>query len=53
MVKFQVRLSFSKLDRFLISVEWDDLFLLSVVHALPKPRSDHIPILLKGEEEIN
>lgn len=32
-----------KLDRFLISTDWDDLLSPVIVSALPRPRSDHMP----------
>ncbi|KAL4204707.1 hypothetical protein AMTRI_Chr01g133350 [Amborella trichopoda] len=37
----------SKLDRFLTSLQWDDAFPGSHAMALPKPTSDHCPILLQ------
>ncbi|RVX21573.1 hypothetical protein CK203_002338 [Vitis vinifera] len=40
--------SHSRLDRFLISNEWEDHFFGSVQYVLPKPTSDHFPILLNG-----
>lgn len=40
----------SKLDRFLISVEWNEIFDPVFVHALPRVGSDHIPIMTKGGE---
>ncbi|RVX07796.1 putative ribonuclease H protein [Vitis vinifera] len=40
--------SHSRLDRFLISNEWEDHFSGSVQYVLPKPTSDHFPILLDG-----
>lgn len=49
---FQNQPSLSKLDRFLISVEWDDLFSPSSVHALPRLGSDHMPIMPKGRETL-
>ncbi|XP_020527433.1 uncharacterized protein LOC110007879 [Amborella trichopoda] len=36
----------SKPDRFLVSGEWSDFFLLASVKALPKLFSDHSPIVL-------
>ncbi len=36
----------AKLDRFLVSTEWDSTFPLSAVEALPRITSDHYPILL-------
>ncbi|KAL4179989.1 hypothetical protein AMTRI_Chr13g122930 [Amborella trichopoda] len=35
----------SKLDRFLLSLEWEDVFPRSSSLVLPKPTSDHCPIL--------
>ncbi|KAL4201248.1 hypothetical protein AMTRI_Chr02g257750 [Amborella trichopoda] len=36
----------SKLDMFLTSIDWDEKFLKTTSQALPKPASDHCPILL-------
>ncbi|KAL4201247.1 hypothetical protein AMTRI_Chr02g257740 [Amborella trichopoda] len=36
----------SKLDRFLLSLNWEECFPRSSSLALPKPTSDHCPILL-------
>ncbi|OAY76999.1 hypothetical protein ACMD2_21691 [Ananas comosus] len=36
----------AKLDRFLVSTEWDQSFLLCKVKALPRITSDHTPIVL-------
>lgn len=36
----------AKLDRFLISIDWDQQFPLSAVEAMPKLTLDHYPILL-------
>ncbi|KAL4194693.1 hypothetical protein AMTRI_Chr05g60730 [Amborella trichopoda] len=38
--------SLSKLDRFLLSLNWEEHFPGSHAMALPKPTSDHCPILL-------
>ncbi|KAL4184365.1 hypothetical protein AMTRI_Chr10g225250 [Amborella trichopoda] len=38
--------SLSKLDRFLISINWEEQFPISLSMALPKFTSDHCPILL-------
>ncbi|KAL4183783.1 hypothetical protein AMTRI_Chr11g156830 [Amborella trichopoda] len=38
--------SLSKLDRFLLSLNWEESFLTSSAIALPNPTSDHCPILL-------
>lgn len=40
----------ARLDRFLISTEWDQDFPLSKVVALPRVTSDHCPILLTVEQ---
>lgn len=37
--------SSAKLDRFLVSPEWEDKFPLSLAQALPRPLSDHTPIM--------
>lgn len=50
---FQERPSLSKLDRFLISLECDDLFDPVFVQALPRVGLDHIPIMLKGGDVLN
>ena len=34
----------AKLDRFLISSDWDDLFPLASQRVLPNPCSDHAPV---------
>ncbi|KAL4182307.1 hypothetical protein AMTRI_Chr12g241850 [Amborella trichopoda] len=36
----------SKLDRFLLSLNWEEQFPRSFASALPKPISDHYPIIL-------
>lgn len=38
----------SKLDRFLVSMSWKDLFSLLEVFPMARPGSDHIPIVLRG-----
>ena len=38
--------SMSRLDRFLVSPEWDDQFSTAVQSLLPRTLSDHFPILL-------
>jgi exonuclease III len=38
--------SMSRLDRFLVSPEWDDQFSSAVQSLLPRTLSDHFPILL-------
>ncbi|KAJ9685070.1 hypothetical protein PVL29_017197 [Vitis rotundifolia] len=40
--------SWARLDRFLVSQSWLDLFKGVVQCRLPRPTSDHFPILLKG-----
>ena len=40
--------SFSRLDRFLVNEEWDCRFNGSRQCVLPKPVSDHFPILFEG-----
>lgn len=49
---FQVRSSLSKLDRFLVSTDWDEYFSPLNAIALPCPGSDHSLIFLKGEAEV-
>ncbi len=43
----QANPTLAKLDRFLLSTEWDSRFPLSFVTALPRITSDHTPLLLK------
>ncbi|XP_077249317.1 uncharacterized protein LOC143888801 [Tasmannia lanceolata] len=43
----QENLIMSRLDRILISMEWEEAFPLIYQRALPKPTSDHNPILLE------
>ena len=38
----------SRLDRFLVTDNWDSMFNGVVQGILPKPNSDHFPILLEG-----
>ena len=40
--------SFSRLDRFLVNEEWDCRFSGSRQCVLPRPMSDHFPILFEG-----
>lgn len=40
----------SKLDTFLISIDWEDLFSPLMAVALPRLVSDHVPIFLGGGE---
>ena len=39
----------SKLDRFLVSIEWDTLFPFLIGESLPWSVPDHVPILLNGK----
>lgn len=41
----------SRLDRYFISTEWADLYPQTVQTALPKPNSDHCPIVLNSRWE--
>ena len=43
----------ARLDRFLVSEEWDNYFRGVIQSILPKPTSDHSPILLKGGGRLN
>ncbi|XP_026436550.1 uncharacterized protein LOC113334529 [Papaver somniferum] len=43
--------SWSKLDRFLISSSWEENYLRIEQTTLPKPFSDHCPILLSTQSE--
>lgn len=45
---FQGDPALSKLDKFLVSGEWEDLFSHMCVCALPRPGSNHTPLMLKG-----
>lgn len=38
--------SMSRIDRFLVFAGWDSFFSSSVQSLLPRPLSDHFPILL-------
>lgn len=49
---YQERPSLSKLDRFLISPEWDDYFAPVFIHTLPRIGSEHVLIWLKGGEAL-
>ena len=42
----------TRLDRFLISDEWENYFGTVNQKILPKPLSDHFPILLTGGGSI-
>lgn len=43
----------AKLDRFLISTEWDQAFPLTRVVAMPRITSDHNPILLSTGDKVS
>ena len=43
----------ARLDRFLVSKEWDNYFGSVIQSILPKPASDHSPILLDGGGRLN
>ena len=40
--------SHSRLDRFFMTNNWDSLFNEAVQEVLPRPISDHFPVLLEG-----
>ena len=40
--------NWARLDRFLVSQGWLDIFKRAIQCRLPRPTSDHFPILLKG-----
>jgi hypothetical protein len=40
-----------KLDRVLVSKEWENLFSLALVHKIPRNSSDHNPLILKLNNE--
>lgn len=42
--------SLAKLDRVLISQEWEDRYPLASVASLPRPMSDYVPICLSSGE---
>jgi exonuclease III len=42
----QSGITLEKLDRFLMSSSWEDLFPLASVYNLPREVSDHHPLLL-------
>jgi hypothetical protein len=46
-------LTFEKLDQILVSVEWEQKFPLASIHALPRSRSDHTPLLLDTGEQAH
>ena len=43
----------ARLDRFIVSKEWDCLFSGSRRSILPRPTSDHFPILLEGGRSLS
>ena len=45
--------TFEKLDRILVSVDWENKFPISTVHALPRAGSDHTPLLLDFGEQAH
>jgi endonuclease/exonuclease/phosphatase family metal-dependent hydrolase len=42
--------TFEKLDRILVTTEWEEKFPLSTVQALTREVSDHTPLLLNSGE---
>lgn len=48
---FQDNPMMSKLDRFLVSGEWEEYFSLVKVSVLPRTGSDYKPLLLRGGED--
>lgn len=42
----------SRLDRFLFFPSWEDHFGVLTQRALPNPDSDHVPLLLSHDEEL-
>ena len=44
---------YEKLDRFLISVEWEQKFPLVIVHALTRAGSDHTPLIIDSGEQAH
>ena len=43
----------ARLDRFLVSEEWDCLFGGTKQSILPRPTFDHFPILLEGGRSLS
>ena len=39
----------SRLDRFLVTVDWESQFNNTIQRTLPRPVSDHCPVLLYSE----
>jgi hypothetical protein len=48
-----VNQTFEKLDRILVSVEWEQKFPLASVNALTRSGSNHIPLLLDSGEQAH
>jgi exonuclease III len=46
----QINPTLEKLDRFLMSSDWEDLFLLTTVHKVARDVSNHNPIILDTME---
>jgi hypothetical protein len=42
--------TFEKLDRVLVTTEWEEKYPLTIVQALPRKISDHTPLLLNSGE---
>ena len=42
--------TYEKLDRILVTTDWEQKFPLATVQALTREISDHTPLLLDGEE---
>lgn len=50
MVRGEEALQASRIDRFLFSTEWDEFFSAIKQIALPRPISDHKPMVLECGE---
>jgi len=48
----QDRLILARLDRVLLSVEWETHFPLTTLRTLPRPISDHTPLCLDTEDTL-
>jgi exonuclease III len=46
----QINPTLEKLDRFLMSSDWEDLFPLTTIHKIAREVSDHNPIILDTME---